>query len=193
MTTSPTLPDVFEAEAHGTPWGHIPVQSDRQDDVSDPEVLEGAYTTAYEEAKRLRHQWRLERTAHDHTMAKLKTTENALETLKQWQRIETKFPNQSPSREIGAVLAVDAATGVQKVSFMGQYGMSDPDDHYYSEADEWNPTHWMTLPPNPTEAAPASTGQDRSLPTHEPEVLQARKRFEKLLHPLCHAIVDVKV
>jgi hypothetical protein len=30
-------------------------------------------------------------------------------------------------------------------------------------------------------------------PKHEPEVLEAKKRFEKLTHPVCHTVVDIKV
>lgn len=53
---------------------------------------------------------------------------------------------------------------------------STPPEVFESEA---YGTHWGHIPL-------------LSGPKHEPEVLEARKRFEKLLHPVCHAIVDVK-
>jgi hypothetical protein len=31
------------------------------------------------------------------------------------------------------------------------------------------------------------------LPQHEPEVVTARGRFENLMHPVCHTIVNLKV
>jgi hypothetical protein len=30
-------------------------------------------------------------------------------------------------------------------------------------------------------------------PKHEPEVIASRQRFEKIVHPICHTLVDVKV
>lgn len=32
----------------------------------------------------------------------------------------------------------------------------------------------------------------RDMPKHEPEVIAAKRRFERIAHPVCHVIVDVR-
>jgi len=62
-----------------------------------------------------------------------------------WQPIETAPYNTD-------VLAFDAKTKTMHVSWEGQGGWHDPDDHFYSEVgDCFKPTHWQPIPTPPTE------------------------------------------
>lgn len=44
------------------------------------------------------------------------------------------------------IVALDSKTGTAHVTWWQiGYNWHDPDDHYYSEAPEFKPTHWTTL------------------------------------------------
>lgn len=60
---------------------------------------------------------------------------------RQWQPIETA------PRDGIEFLAHDAATKTTHVTYVNSNGyFHDPDNHYYSEAPDFVPTHWMPLP-----------------------------------------------
>lgn len=62
--------------------------------------------------------------------------------MSDWQPIETA------PRDGTEIIGHDIRTGVSHVT-RWDYGWDDPDDHYYSEAPEYSPTHWMPLPSPP--------------------------------------------
>lgn len=64
--------------------------------------------------------------------------------MSEWQPIETA------PKDGTEIVGHDAKTGTSHVTCVWRGGWYDPDDHYYSEAPEFIPTHWMPLPPPPT-------------------------------------------
>lgn len=61
-----------------------------------------------------------------------------------WQPIDT-----APKDGV-EIVGHDKATGVSHVTSFANGVWHDPDDHYYSEAPPFAPTHWMPLPDAPT-------------------------------------------
>lgn len=61
-----------------------------------------------------------------------------------WQLIDTAPKDGSE------IVAHDAATGTSHVTLWRHGGWHDPDSHYYSDAPDFVPTHWMPLPKPPT-------------------------------------------
>ena len=62
--------------------------------------------------------------------------------VSEWQDIETA------PKDGTEIIGHDAATGVSHVTCW-RYGWEDPDNHYYSEAPPFVPTHWTPLPTPP--------------------------------------------
>ncbi len=59
--------------------------------------------------------------------------------MSDWQPIFTAPKDGSE------IVAHDAKTGTSHVTHWDRYGWHDPDSHYYSEAPDFDPTHWMPL------------------------------------------------
>jgi hypothetical protein len=51
------------------------------------------------------------------------------------------------------IVGHDSRTGTSHVTSWSPYGWHDPDNHYYSEADDFNPDFWMPLPSPPASEA----------------------------------------
>ncbi|NNH59479.1 hypothetical protein HLI01_22350 [Rhizobium laguerreae] len=66
-----------------------------------------------------------------------------------WQPIGTAPKDGSE------IVAHDAATGTSHVTLWRHGGWHDPDRHYYSEAPDFVPTHWRSLPKPPVSSANA--------------------------------------
>lgn len=69
--------------------------------------------------------------------------------MSEWQPIETA------PKDGTEFAAYDKATGTKHVTWWDIYDWYDPDQHYYSEAPAFNPTHWMPLPAPPLTALEA--------------------------------------
>lgn len=63
--------------------------------------------------------------------------------MDEWQPIETA------PKDGTEIVAHDSKTGRSHVTWCVLRHWHDPDDHYYSEASDFIPTHWMPLPPPP--------------------------------------------
>lgn len=62
-----------------------------------------------------------------------------------WQTMD------SAPKDGSEFVGYDAATGTQHVTHWDQYGWYDPDSHYYSETEPFQPTHWTPLPTPPSQ------------------------------------------
>lgn len=58
-------------------------------------------------------------------------------------------PIDEAPRDGTEIVGHDILTRVSHVTEWTGYKWDDPDDHYYSEAPEFNPTHWIALPEVP--------------------------------------------
>ncbi len=61
------------------------------------------------------------------------------------------LPIDSAPKDGTEVLGFDALTKIMHVTFCNQGYWHDPDSHYYSEAPNFNPTHWRPLPSVPSQ------------------------------------------
>ncbi|MCW2405087.1 hypothetical protein M2336_001716 [Sphingobium sp. B1D7B] len=61
-------------------------------------------------------------------------------------------PISSAPKDGAEFVAHDCETRTSHVTFWTGYCWHDPDNHYYSEAPEFVPTHWLPLPPPPKES-----------------------------------------
>jgi hypothetical protein len=75
---------------------------------------------------------------------------NAMEAVEPdgWEPIET-IPQRLKKQRF-EIIGHDARTGTSHVTYWTEYDWYDPDQHYYSEAPEFKPTHWLLLPPTPS-------------------------------------------
>jgi len=66
------------------------------------------------------------------------------------------LPIEGAPKDGTEVLGFDALTKIMHVTFCNQGYWHDPDSHYYSEAQNFNPTHWLPLPSAPSQEVAGS-------------------------------------
>jgi hypothetical protein len=87
-------------------------------------------------------------TEHDLRVRSIATALREAGMVREWEPIET-IPQRLKKQRF-EIIGHDARTGTSHVTYWTEYDWYDPDQHYYSEAPEFKPTHWLILQPTPS-------------------------------------------